>query len=125
MAPILTMPDPQQQFVVEVDASNERIGAVLSQRSAWDGKMQPCAFLCQQLSKAEHNFDVGNQELLAVGNTHSSSDHKKAKPKDSDVAQILDLEFEAWQTFIDSDATKEEDRAAKIMSIHVLKILVM
>lgn len=53
------------------------------------------------------------------------TDHKKAKPKDSDVAQILDLEFEARQTFIGSDATKEEDRAAKIMSIHVLKILVM
>ena len=26
-APILTMPDPQRQFVVEVDASNEGIGA--------------------------------------------------------------------------------------------------
>lgn len=29
-APILRMPDPQRQFIVEVDASSEGIGAVLS-----------------------------------------------------------------------------------------------
>lgn len=65
-APILTMPDPQRQFVVEVDASNEGIGAILSQRSEQDGKMHPCAFLSRRLSRAERNYDVGNWELLAV-----------------------------------------------------------
>ena len=65
-APILTMPDPQRQFVVEVDASNEGVGAVLSQRSEKDCKMHPCAFLSRRLSKAERNYDVGNRELLAV-----------------------------------------------------------
>jgi hypothetical protein len=52
--------------VVEVDASNEGIGAVLSQRSDQDGKVHPCAFLSRRLSKAERNYDVGNRELLAV-----------------------------------------------------------
>ena len=65
-APILTMPDPQRQFVVEVDTSNEGVGAVLSQRSEKDGKMHPCAFLSRRLSKAERNYVVGNRELLAV-----------------------------------------------------------
>ena len=65
-APILTIPDPQRQFVVEVDASNEGVGAVLSQRSQQDGKMHPCAFLSRWLSKAERNYDVGSRELLAV-----------------------------------------------------------
>ena len=65
-APILTMPDPQRQFVVEVDASNEGVGAILSQRSEQDGKVHPCAFLSRRLSKAERNYDVGNRELLAV-----------------------------------------------------------
>ena len=65
-APILTLPDPQRQFVVEVDASNEGVGAILSQRSEQDGKVHPCAFLSRRLSKAERNYDVGNRELLAV-----------------------------------------------------------
>jgi len=64
-APILTLPDPQRQFVVEVDVSNDSVGAVLSQRSA-DGKMHPCAYLSRRLTPAERNYDVGNRELLAV-----------------------------------------------------------
>jgi len=64
-APILTLPDPQRQFVVDVDASNDGVGAVLSQRSA-DRKMHPCAYLSRRLTPAERNYDVGNRELLAV-----------------------------------------------------------
>jgi len=65
-APILTVPDPQRQFIVEMDASNEGVGAVLSQRSAQDNKLHPCAFLSRKLTDAERNYDVGNKELLAV-----------------------------------------------------------
>uniref|UniRef100_A0AAQ4RV13 Gypsy retrotransposon integrase-like protein 1 n=1 Tax=Gasterosteus aculeatus aculeatus TaxID=481459 RepID=A0AAQ4RV13_GASAC len=36
-APILTQPDPKRQFVVEVDASEVGVGAILSQRSSADG----------------------------------------------------------------------------------------
>lgn len=65
-APILTQPDTKLQFVVEVDASDVRVGAILSQRSSADGKLHPCAFLSRCLSTAERNYDVGNRELLAV-----------------------------------------------------------
>ncbi|XP_063061114.1 uncharacterized protein LOC134454202 [Engraulis encrasicolus] len=41
-----------------------------------------------------------------------------AKPNQNDVAQILDLEFEARRAFIDSDVTKEEDRPAKILDAY-------
>ncbi|XP_061671839.1 protein Smaug homolog 1 isoform X3 [Syngnathoides biaculeatus] len=41
--PILIMPDPDRQFVVEVDASDSGIGAVVSQRCAKDGRIHPCA----------------------------------------------------------------------------------
>ena len=90
-APVLTHPDPSLQFVVEVDASDSGVGAILSQRSTVDCKQHPCAFFSRQLSPAEKNYDVGNRELLAVvlalqewrhwleGSTHPFivwSDHK-------------------------------------------------
>ncbi len=65
-APILVTPDPTRQFVVEVDASEVGVGAVLSQRTSSDDKMYPCAFFSHRLSPAERNYDIGNRELLAV-----------------------------------------------------------
>ncbi|KAG1924662.1 hypothetical protein F2P79_026017 [Pimephales promelas] len=65
-APILITPDSSRQFVVEVDASEVGVGAVLSQRSPVDDKMHPCAFFSHRLSPAERNYDIGNRELLAV-----------------------------------------------------------
>ena len=65
-APVLTVPDPSLQFMVEVDASDVGVGAILSQRSQVDNKLHPCAFLSQKLSPAERNYDVGNRELLAI-----------------------------------------------------------
>ena len=44
MAPILVHPDPERQLIVEVDASNVGVGAILSQRSAGDSKVHTCAF---------------------------------------------------------------------------------
>lgn len=65
-APVLTQPDPGLQFIVELDASDTGVGAVLSQRSLSDQKVHPCAFFSRKLSPAERNFDIGHRELLAV-----------------------------------------------------------
>ncbi len=65
-APVLVHPDPEQQFVVEVDASDSGVGAVLSQHLPTDNKLHPCAFFSRRLTPAESNYDVGNRELLAV-----------------------------------------------------------
>ncbi len=65
-APILIAPDPSRQFVVEVDASEVGVGAILSQRSSSDDKVHPCAYFSHRLSPAERNYDIGNRELLAV-----------------------------------------------------------
>ena len=56
-------PDPDLQYVVEVDASDDGVGAVLSQRSPVDQKLHPCAFFSRRLAPTERNYDVGNREL--------------------------------------------------------------
>ncbi|KAL1269106.1 hypothetical protein QQF64_031395 [Cirrhinus molitorella] len=65
-APILHHPDPDRPFIVEVDASNTGVGAILSQRHGTPAKMFPCAFFSRKLTTAERNYDVGNRELLAM-----------------------------------------------------------
>lgn len=45
--PILCQPDLTRQFIVEVNASDYRIGAVLSQQEC---KLHPCAFFSRRLS---------------------------------------------------------------------------
>uniref|UniRef100_A0A669CB49 Gypsy retrotransposon integrase-like protein 1 n=1 Tax=Oreochromis niloticus TaxID=8128 RepID=A0A669CB49_ORENI len=63
-APILVQPDLSMQFVVEVDASDTGVEAILSQKQK--GKLHPCAFYSRHLSSAEQNYDVGDRELLAI-----------------------------------------------------------
>ncbi|KAK3561496.1 hypothetical protein QTP86_005997 [Hemibagrus guttatus] len=65
-APILSHPDPNIPFIVEVDASNYGIGAILSQRQGNPGKAHPCALFSLKLTPAEANYDVANQELLSI-----------------------------------------------------------
>ncbi len=65
-APILRHPDTEREFIVEVDASNTGVGAILSQRHGSPAKMYPCAFFSRKLTAAERNYDVGNRELLAM-----------------------------------------------------------
>lgn len=60
------MPDPTKLFVIEVDASEVGVGAVLLQCHGNPEKLYPCAFFSQKLTPAEINYDIGNRELLAV-----------------------------------------------------------
>uniref|UniRef100_A0A8C5PKT4 Gypsy retrotransposon integrase-like protein 1 n=1 Tax=Leptobrachium leishanense TaxID=445787 RepID=A0A8C5PKT4_9ANUR len=65
-APILTLPDPTYPYIIEVDASEFAVGAVLSQRLVKTGRVHPVCFFSKGLSPAERNYDVGERELLAI-----------------------------------------------------------
>ncbi|KAL0180404.1 hypothetical protein M9458_025846 [Cirrhinus mrigala] len=65
-APLLTHPDPDLPFVVEVDASTTGVGAVLSQHHGTPPRLHPCAYFSRKLSPVERNYDIGNRELLAI-----------------------------------------------------------
>jgi hypothetical protein len=64
-APILIHPDPAKPFIVETDASNFALGAILSQFGI-DGLLHPVAFYSQKLTSAEINYQVYDKELLAI-----------------------------------------------------------
>lgn len=52
-APILILPDPSRQFVVEVDASKVGVEAVLSQKSPHGNTLYPCAYFSHCFSPSE------------------------------------------------------------------------
>jgi len=60
------MPDPDKEFIVHTDASGYATGAVLMQKFA-EG-LRPIAFLSKKMKKAERNYPVYEQELLAILN---------------------------------------------------------
>ena len=72
-APVLALPDPKKEFIVQTDASGYATGAVLLQRHA-DG-LRPLAFLSKKMDKAERNYPVHEQELLAIKNALTAWRH--------------------------------------------------
>ncbi|MES9880251.1 MAG: RNase H-like domain-containing protein [Sedimenticola sp.] len=63
-APILAYPDISAEFILDTDASNESIGAVLSQ--VQDGMERVVSYGSRSLTKAERNYAVTRKELLAI-----------------------------------------------------------
>jgi transposase InsO family protein len=65
-APILRHFDPTLQAIMETDASDYAIGAILSQRFPDDDKIHPTAFLSKKMDSAQINYEVHDKELLAI-----------------------------------------------------------
>ena len=67
-APMLHLPDVNRPDVVMTDASLIASGGILMQHDG-NGDLHPCAYLSQTFSPAERNYDIYDQELLAVIHT--------------------------------------------------------
>lgn len=63
-SPVLSFPKGKGQFILDTDASNIGICAVLSQFQ--DEKEMVIAYFSRVLSKTERNYCVTRRELLAV-----------------------------------------------------------
>ena len=63
-APILAHPDFTKPFILDMDASNHAIGAVLSQKVG--NKEKVIAYASRTLSKSERKYCVTRKELLAL-----------------------------------------------------------
>ena len=62
---MLHLPDVNRPFVVMTDASLIASGGILMQRDG-NGDLHPCAYLSQTFSPAKQNYDIYDQELLAI-----------------------------------------------------------
>ena len=63
-APILAHYTPDAQLIVETDASDYAVAAILSQ---WqNGELHPLAFFSHTMTATELNYDVHDKELLAI-----------------------------------------------------------
>ena len=64
-SPVLCYPTFNQSFILETDASQQGLGAVLSQGQS-DGKLHPVAYPSRILSPAEKRYTITDLEILAV-----------------------------------------------------------
>ena len=62
--PILQNPDPTKRYIVDTDASQSTVGAIISQDFS-DG-CHPIAYFSKSLSPAKRNYDIYDRELLAI-----------------------------------------------------------
>jgi hypothetical protein len=63
-APILRNFEPVWPVVIETDASNFAIGAVLFE--VIDGRLHPIAYHFRKMDKAEIIYEINNKEMLAI-----------------------------------------------------------
>jgi len=63
-APILAYPDPAKEYILDTDASDHNVGAVLSQVQG--GSEVVVAYYSKTLAPAEKNYCTTRKELLAV-----------------------------------------------------------
>ncbi|CAI7849176.1 unnamed protein product [Closterium sp. NIES-53] len=62
--PVLILQDPEKDYVVEADASDQAVGAVLMQDHG--NGLQPIAYLSKKLHGAELNYPIHDKEALAI-----------------------------------------------------------
>ncbi|XP_029053801.1 uncharacterized protein K02A2.6-like [Osmia bicornis bicornis] len=63
-APVLACPDFTREFTLQTDASNEALGAVLTQE--FEGNEHVVAYASRSLNKAERNYSTTERKCLAI-----------------------------------------------------------
>ncbi|KRX68114.1 hypothetical protein T06_5144 [Trichinella sp. T6] len=88
MAPILAFPRFDIPFVIDTDASETGIGAVLSQKHDPEGE-RVIAYASRTLSKTERKYSTKRKELLSIVYTSLSSSDPKLLGSGSICALIM------------------------------------
>ena len=65
-ADLLVYANPSRVYILQTDASDCAVGAVLSQQQDSDGAERPVAYWSHKLNKAEYSYSATEKELLAI-----------------------------------------------------------
>ena len=68
-APALRHFDPSLPTILEADASDYAVGAVISQRDPESGRLHPITFHSRKFNSAELNYEIYDKEMLAIVET--------------------------------------------------------
>ena len=74
-APVLARWSPGDPLIVETDASDYTLGAILSTIDPSNNQVHPIAFHSRTFTSLELNYDVHNKELLAIFEAFKSWRH--------------------------------------------------
>lgn len=61
---VLTQPNFNKEFILETDASNTGLGAILSQE--YEGNTKPIAYASRSLTSTERNYSITEKEMLGA-----------------------------------------------------------
>jgi len=64
-AALCAYPDHNKRFVIETDASDYQMGAIIKQEDD-NGLLRPVAYFSQKFNKAQLNYSTRDQELLSI-----------------------------------------------------------
>lgn len=62
--PVLKHPNPEEPFMIQADASDVAVGAVLLQHNE-EGNLQPCVYTSRKLNETEWQLVVWEKEAFA------------------------------------------------------------
>ncbi|KAJ8013689.1 hypothetical protein DPEC_G00032400 [Dallia pectoralis] len=106
-SPVLSYPDPHNTFILDTDASNVGIGAVLSQEV--DGLEQVIAYASRALTKQERKYATTKKELLGMVTFTKYFKHYLL------VRQVGQLVEADWNIVDDLAQAQQEDAEIKLL----------
>lgn len=77
----MSLTDFKKMFIMEADASDFSLDAVLSQPADPDGQLHPCAFHSHKLALAERNSGMWEKKLLDIKAAFEEWHHPLVGPR--------------------------------------------
>jgi len=104
-APVLMVPDPHKDFVVETDASGFAIGAIVSQEDD-KGRLRVVSYASRKMTGPESRYAVHTKELLAIHYAFGKFRHYLHGPRVKVITDHQSLKYLLTQPQLDNQQAR-------------------